>query len=132
MIMRVRQALSRDVTAPGAARRAISELGPDLGARADDVRVVVSELVANVVTRGTPAERPVELRASIEGELVTVEVCEEVAEPRAIKTTPGLDQHRNDGLSLRIVHALADAWGVRRADEHCLWAVFDRTRAMPT
>lgn len=129
-VMRVRQELRRDLTAPAAARRAISELDSDLGARAADVRVVVSELVTTAVTNSARAKQPVELRAAVEGDLVTVEVCEPVAETRAIKTTPRLDQHRNDGLSLSLVNALADAWGVRRADEHCLWAVFDRTRPL--
>jgi len=96
-----------DLGAARRARRAVTEL---LGADpfADDVRLVVSELVANVVrhTRGGGVLR---LHDERPGGPVLVEVEDsEIALP----STPAVDGGPG-GRGLRIVAQLAGRWGIR-------------------
>jgi anti-sigma regulatory factor (Ser/Thr protein kinase) len=98
--------------APQAARQA-RELtrqvlaGWGLAALADDVTLMISELVANAVTHGAP---PVTLRLALERGSLT---CEVTDSGRRMPTpcVPGLDSQGGRGLA--IVAALASESGVR-------------------
>ena len=97
---------------PDAPRRARQLLRTCLDAsdsHSEDVELLVSELVANVVRHaGTSAA----LRVHDTGERIRVEV-EDGSSHRPIPVTePGV----HGGYGLRIVDALADSWGIEPTD----------------
>lgn len=108
--------------AAGAARRHVAEVAagrPDL----DDALLVVSELCANALLHGEP---PLELRTSIDGSALRIEVANRsradgagaLASPRSM---PDPDAVRGRGLA--IVERLAADWGWKDdAGRTTVWA----------
>ncbi len=108
-LLRVR--LPYSVEAPGLARDALALLADRLASRADDARLLASELVTNAVRHGRPLPRGGGIELLVEGgdraERVTVTDGGGPAPP-AVQPAgkPG-------GRGLRIVDALAARWGYR-------------------
>lgn len=118
--------LPRGPASVGAARRAIDEvsdgLQPDLLA---DLRLLVSELVANSVKHGPPGEgTPIALQLSISDESVRVEVHDGGNGFTPPPSPPGLDAPSGRGLQL--VDQLADRWGVTGRYSTSVWVELDR------
>lgn len=87
-------------------RRALGTIESQI---ADDVLLVVSELVTNAVLHG---KGPIKLTVTVEPSDVVVEVTDRGAED------PSFGQQRvddEDGRGLRIVQRLTSAWDVERA-----------------
>ena len=99
----------RDLTGPQRARRAVTDLLGD-GPLADDVRLVVSELVTNVL-RHTDGGGVLRLRDSRPDGPVRIEVEDAAA---VIPAVPVGDPAGPGGQGLRIVAGAAHRWGVRR------------------
>ncbi|MFJ3900315.1 ATP-binding protein [Streptomyces sp. NPDC090025] len=84
------------------------------GAVVEDVELVVGELASNAVTHGRVAGRDFEVRLSLAGDHVRIEVSDARAEREpevAGRTGPQPDEH---GYGLLLVAALATGWGVKR------------------
>lgn len=124
-----RHLLVRDVDAPAAARALLVDVldGQDTGWRADDVILVVSELVTNSVRHSDAATGcPIEVGIELNDRELRVEVCDYGSAQarqsvRVIPFNPGVG-----GMGLRLVGALADAWGVGGDGQTCVWARFAR------
>jgi serine/threonine-protein kinase RsbW len=123
-----RHSLVRDADAPAAARALLDDLlaGKDMGRRAGDAALVVSELVTNSVLHGEAAgETPIEVGIEFSDGELCVEVCDHGGgraheSVQAAPSTTGAG-----GMGLAIVGALADAWGVQGNGETCVWARFE-------
>ena len=112
-------------SAPRRVRRALEPLIATEGDPiANDVRLVVSELVSNVVqhTRDGGIMRAWDPKPDVPFRL-------EVADPdERGAACPTTDDH--GGRGLQIVNELADDWGVERTDRgKTVWAEFDRIKA---
>ncbi len=110
----------------GSARRAVDELDgwlqPTLLA---DLRLLVSELVANSVEHGPRRDgRPIWLGLSISNERVRVEVQDGGRGFTPTASRPAVDAA--SGRGLYIVDQLAAGWGVTGADGTCVWFELDR------
>lgn len=91
----------------------------------DDLALVVSELVTNVVRHTSCDEAAVALFRS--RDTLRVEVSDGDTTPPHLTTGP-VTEH-GSGLGLRIVDSLSSRWGVRAAtDGKTVWAEFDRER----
>jgi len=90
------------------------------GSTADDLVLMVSELVTNAVVHGRP---PIELRLRHTGSHVVVEVLDGATFlPRRLRPTPD-DEH---GRGLQLVALLADRWGTRAtSDGKSVWCVVE-------
>ena len=104
---RVRIDIAPDADAPAAARRALREL--PLGAAADDVLLVASELVTNAVQHSGSKE-PIELDASSDEAGTRVEVRD------GGRFVPGTTGH-----GLRILTAAAERWGIEQDGPTRIW-----------
>ncbi len=105
----------------GAARRAVDELGawlqPSLLA---DLRLLVSELVANSVEHGPqPDGRTIWLEVSMSNERVRVEVQDGGRGFAPMASRPAVDAA--SGRGLYILDQLAACWGVTGTDGTCVW-----------
>lgn len=115
---------SNDSDAPRAARQALRPLFPDDGTIADDVTLVASELVSNVV-RHTDAGGLMEAWSDDPFVLNVTDF----GSPLPI-TPAEADEH--GGRGLHIVDDLADDWGTTpHAHGKTVWATFDREPADP-
>jgi anti-sigma regulatory factor (Ser/Thr protein kinase) len=124
----LRMPLGSDSLAPSAARHAIGDLRLTLGdARYDVCRLLVSELVTNVV-RHTPGGRSIaasDMRVRLYPDRVRVEVRDDGA---GFKPRPrDSDQDIDSGWGLHLVGKLADDWGVERGVQNCVWFELGRT-----
>jgi serine/threonine-protein kinase RsbW len=115
------QRFPHNVDAPRAARDMAAELLADLGNgadRADDLAVVVSELVTNAIVHGPDAD--LELRLHASPALIRVEVSDE-------GTTPF--QWPADGVALHrglcLVGVLSERCGVSHGPSTLAWCEFD-------
>ncbi len=114
----------KDPDAPRAARDALRRLFPNDGAIADDVTLVASELVTNVVQH-TDAGGVME--AWCDDPFVLKVTDFDIAPP---STQAEADEH--GGRGLHIVDDLADDWGTTpRQHGKTVWATFDRERVDP-
>ncbi len=107
--MRAKSTFPVDIASATAARRFVVDRLERWGAAdvADEVAVMVSELVSNAVHHAqTPATVQVQLGESV----VRVEVKDESAR---LPATPEPSLEAVDGRGLRIVDAVADHWGVQ-------------------
>jgi PAS domain S-box-containing protein len=100
----------------------VPNVGPDV---ADDVRLLVSELVTNAVRHG-PGEPsgPIHIRLDVEPETVRVEV-----EDPGAGFIPRQRDPRDDALGgwgLFLVSKLADRWGVESEPSTRVWFELDR------
>jgi anti-sigma regulatory factor (Ser/Thr protein kinase) len=95
-----------DINAPSLSRSYLQPLRAKLGARYDDVALVVSELVSNSVRHaGADANSAlINVNVTVQAGKIRVEVADE---------GPGfaIDDARGDGVGLAIVEKLADQWG---------------------
>ena len=112
---------ANDPNAPTSARRALRPLFPDDGAIADDVTLVASELVTNVVQH-TDAGGLMEAWSGDPFVLNVTDFGTSLPSPQAEADEQG-------GRGLHIVDELADEWGTI-PPEHgkTVWATFDRER----
>jgi anti-sigma regulatory factor (Ser/Thr protein kinase) len=103
-----------NVNAPSMSRSHLETMKPSLGARYDDVVLVVSELVSNSVRHGMT--NGIGIKVTAESDMIRVEVTDE---------GPGFSVNapRGDGMGLSIVEKLADSWGMRDGNERfTVWA----------
>ena len=110
--------------APRAARQALRPLFPNDGTIADDVTLVASELVSNVVQH-TDAGGLMEAWSDDPFVLNVTDFG---------STVPRLhsDADEHGGRGLHIIDDLADDWGTTpHAHGKTVWATFDRERADP-
>ncbi|WCB93589.1 transcriptional regulator [Baekduia alba] len=115
--------IDRDRTAPASARRAVERFGDTLDPGVvPDVKLLVSELIANAVKYGREGRVQLILRSE-DPHHVHVEVVDQgvgfvpAARDRP-KTEPG-------GWGLHMVEALTQRWGVRDGSTH-VWFEIDR------
>jgi len=122
-----RHSLVRDADAPATARALLDDLlaGKDMGTRAGDAAVVVSELVTNSVLHSdAPGEIPIEVGIEFSDGELCVEVCDRGRGRAGKSVQAGSSTTGAGGMGLAIVGALADAWGVGGNGETCVWARF--------
>ncbi|MEX2134211.1 MAG: ATP-binding protein [Acidimicrobiia bacterium] len=98
--------------APRISRQKLSEIRNDLEPRFDDLALVVSELVSNSVRHSGYGVVSVSLKRT--SELVRLEVKD---------PGPCFDPDHNDGdgMGLRIVSRVADAWGIESEGDCTVW-----------
>jgi anti-sigma regulatory factor (Ser/Thr protein kinase) len=89
----------------------------------EDLRLLVSEVVTNSIRHG-PGGQIVELRVSVNGRVVRVEVEDAGSgfEPPA-----HTDGERTAGWGLMLVDRLADRWGISAARTTTVWFEIDRS-----
>lgn len=110
--------------AVGAARHAIDELvDQEHLPRADDLRLLVSELVTNSVLHGGAGpDDSLEVRIDRPGGRIRVEVCNDGGGWTEQVRSPSLDSNQTPGgWGLMLVGAIADSWGVEAGDRTCVW-----------
>jgi len=120
-----RASLSREVTAPRAARRALERwFGPCLETSdLDLVKLLTSELVANAVVHGTGE---ITMLARLDADRVNVEVMDQGKGFEHDRRYRGFDDV--GGRGLKIVDAEAERWGIRRGASH-VWFDVERSGA---
>ena len=116
--------LPSDVSAPGAARRALGELSDLVDVPVfEDIRLLVSELVTNGVRHtGQGASGWVNLRIRWNRGSVRVEVTDPgpgFGEVRA----PSI--YQESGWGLYLVEQVANRWGVERSRGNTVWFEID-------
>jgi anti-sigma regulatory factor (Ser/Thr protein kinase) len=108
------------------ARKALDPLAellpPD---KFDDVRLAVSELVANSILHAglLPNDR-ISLSVAVSGESVRGKVCD----PGSGFEVPSVTRSRADlsgGWGLPIIESISDRWGVERNSCMCVWFEID-------
>ena len=116
--------IERDLTAPGAARRAVETFGEHLDPTVvPDVKLLVSELITNSVKYGGEGMVELQLRSDSPSH-IRVEVIDQgvgfvpVARARP-KTEAG-------GWGLHLVEVLTERWGVRDGSTH-VWFEIGRS-----
>jgi anti-sigma regulatory factor (Ser/Thr protein kinase) len=108
----------------GAARHAIDELADqEKLPRADDLRLLVSELVTNSVLHGGAGPNDlVHLNVNLPDGRVRVEICDDGGEWTRQTRSPSLDSDKAaGGWGLMLVGAIADSWGVSAGERTCVW-----------
>jgi anti-sigma regulatory factor (Ser/Thr protein kinase) len=122
----VRLSLTASAAAPSHARRAVDELESDLGERlAEDVRLLVSELVTNSIRHsGAPRNRPIEFALRASPEVIRIDVLD-----RGSWRPPSPDPGGTSGWGLYLVDQLADRWGVEHDQGTRAWFEIDRSRS---
>ncbi|HEU4978219.1 MAG TPA: ATP-binding protein [Solirubrobacteraceae bacterium] len=125
--MLIEFALNAHPTAPARARSRLDALRPAVTPRIlDDLRIVISELVANSVKYG-PGQ-PITVRVRVEGPTVVhgeVEDQGKAHEPPVVKLRRG---GPGGGYGLNLVDRLSARWGVREGSTH-VWFVLDHGAA---
>ena len=124
-----RHQLVRGVDAPATARALLQDLigGEDMGWRAGDAALVVSELVTNSVLHSDAAEEsPIELGVEFNDRELRVEVCDDGSAKAQQSVRVTSSSTGDGGMGLMIVGVLADAWGVGGDGRTCVWASFER------
>jgi anti-sigma regulatory factor (Ser/Thr protein kinase) len=111
--------------APRTARRALDSLDGQIPpALQDDVRLLVSELVANsVLHAGVGPDDSLTLVLSLSEERLRVEVHEPDHGFRPL--FPAARELSGSGNGLLIVERVADRWGITREASTCVWFEID-------
>ena len=119
--------LERGVAAPGVARAAVAEqlaaAGID-GSKEQTIVLLVSEVVSNAVRHSSaPAGAAIELRASVDDQLVRVSVTDagEGFTPR-----PRNPDNIGDGYGLYLLEKAAASWGVEQESGTTVWFEIER------
>ena len=115
--------LPRSPTAPGLARRMLSEavVGELDGVELDRAKLLVSELVTNAVRHG---RGKITLKGSLDQDKLRVEVIDEGSGfERVVRE---LEFHELGGRGLGIVDAEASRWGVHEGTTH-VWFEIERS-----
>jgi anti-sigma regulatory factor (Ser/Thr protein kinase) len=117
-----------DHTVPSAARSVLLEMMPAIPESADladDLEIIVSELVTNAVLAGCAA---MHLALTLNPSCLRIDLRDDAAGwPTELDASP-MDDH---GRGLAIVSALASRWGVRRlAEVKEVWAELDLPTAV--
>ena len=124
----LRMPLGSDCQAPSAARDALGGLRSDIGEERYPIcELLVSELVTNVVRHsgGPHSLAAADMRVRMYGDRVRVEVRDDGPgfSPWPHAPTPKAES----GWGLQLVDELADAWGVERGVQNCVWFELGRT-----
>lgn len=107
------------------ARHRLDELAERLDEhQLNELRLLVSEVVSNSVRHGDGVG-PIELRITIEGSSVRVEVEDPGPGFRPAPETGSVDRTRGWGLLL--VERMADRWGVVASGTTLVWFELDRS-----
>jgi anti-sigma regulatory factor (Ser/Thr protein kinase) len=117
--------LLADAAAPGAARRFIRSVAGLPVDRADDIQLLVSELVSNSVRHGPPGQQPIDVCVSVSPDTLRIEVENDGDgfEP------PAADPARTmSGFGLYLTDKLSDRWGVAGRDRTLVWFEIDIQR----
>jgi anti-sigma regulatory factor (Ser/Thr protein kinase) len=104
----LRISLPRDISSPAEARRQVREFAAEHDV--DDLTLlllVVSELVTNAVVHGA---EPIEMRASVEGGTVRVEVSDSDPDISTVVTPPHASEQIG-GRGLEIIDSVTRSWG---------------------
>jgi anti-sigma regulatory factor (Ser/Thr protein kinase) len=111
--------------APRTARRALDSLDGQIpSALQDDVRLLVSELVANsVLHAGVGPQDSLTLVLSVSEERLRVEVHEPDHDFRP--SFPAQRELSGSGNGLLIVERVANRWGITRQASTCVWFEID-------
>ena len=111
--------------APRTARRALDSLDGQIApALQDDVRLLVSELVANsVLHAGVGPHDSLTLVLSVSEERLRVEVHEPDHDLQP--SFPAARELSGSGNGLLIVERVADRWGITREASTCVWFEID-------
>jgi anti-sigma regulatory factor (Ser/Thr protein kinase) len=111
----------RERTARGALDSLDGQIAPALQ---DDVRLLVSELVANsVLHAGVGPDDSLTLVLSVSEERLRVEVHEPDHDFRP--SFPAVRELSGSGNGLLIVERVADRWGITRETSTCVWFEID-------
>jgi anti-sigma regulatory factor (Ser/Thr protein kinase) len=109
--------------APESARAMLSEsLDSKIDAPvANDLRLLVSELVTNCVLHGgaTADGGSITVRTAIRSEAIRTEVCHDGPSFLPPSHAPDLDSP--GGLGLFLVEQMSAAWGIAEGRETCVW-----------
>jgi anti-sigma regulatory factor (Ser/Thr protein kinase) len=118
-------------TAPHAARCAVDSIAGRIAPTIhDDVRLLVSELVANSVLHArADSDNSLTLVLSLSERRLRVEVHD--AGHGFHASLPALDAPSKSGNGLRLVEQLADRWGMAREPSTCVWFEVDRPGRSP-
>jgi serine/threonine-protein kinase RsbW len=110
-----------DLHAPALARTALTQLH-DGSWSLDDARLVVSELVGNAVRHsGCAPDHPLRVTVSRRGARLLIAI-DDPGLSRQAAATVNDDPSEAGGWGIRIVDALAEAWGTERSDGYRVWA----------
>ncbi len=104
--------LETNKEAPRISRQKLSEIRSEIEPRYDDLALVISELVSNSVRHSGQGTVSVSIKTKPD------QVRLEVRDPG-----PGFDPDHlaGDGIGLRIVGRIADAWGIKNEGECMVW-----------
>jgi anti-sigma regulatory factor (Ser/Thr protein kinase) len=114
--------------APGVARAALDDVipPPELAARSEHARLVVSEIVTNAVRYGSHPERD-DIVVLIEADELSLRVQVDQALAAAGIRAMRPDPQRIGGFGLYLTEALADSWGYEPGPPGSVWFEFKRT-----
>jgi anti-sigma regulatory factor (Ser/Thr protein kinase) len=119
--------LPRTLDAPGEARDAIAQLGPNLPEHVvGDMTLLVSELVTNSVKYG--GEGPVRLEITHADDKIRTEIIDQ-----GVGFTPverDGDLSREGGWGLHLVEELTERWGTYEGSTH-VWFEIDPSKSRP-
>jgi anti-sigma regulatory factor (Ser/Thr protein kinase) len=105
------------------ARHAIDKLAvQERLPRADDLRLLVSELVTNSVLHGGAGpDDSLQIQIDRPGNRVRVMVCDDGGWTKSSRSPFLESDEPAGGWGLMLVGAIADSWGVESGDRTCVW-----------
>lgn len=114
------------IEAPREARRLLQDVLPRQipAEKADDVRLMVNELVTNSVKHASvETGAPIRLHIAIEGAALRGEVSDQGV---GFRIRPMARERTGEsGYGLRLVQVMADRWGLDVRDGTCVWFEID-------
>jgi anti-sigma regulatory factor (Ser/Thr protein kinase) len=121
--MALKRTIRGGLDAPAQARAAVGHCDADLGWRAGDARMIVSELVLNAWQHGHDLDaRPIGLTlTTIDDGGIRIEV-RDGGEGFDVDEAIADTRPHEPGWGLTIIRALSDDWGVERNRGTCVWA----------
>ena len=113
------------IEAPRKARTLLRGVLPRIpDARADDVTLMVNELVTNSVKHASVEDgAPIRVHIEIEGDALRGEVSDQGV---GFRIRPIARERKGEsGYGLRLVQEMADRWGLNVRDGTCVWFEID-------